>query len=185
MLEGNLTVLEPFAPSDALAPYRPRTLDEAYRLASYFAASMLLGALNTPERVLLVMACAAEPGIPVTTALRGFVVIEQQLAMRAYLKVSLVMSRPECEYFRLVLVEATNERATYETKRRDREKARTWTYSIEEALAAGMPTEAHLLRSRCASALCTAEYPNVGFGLPAVEDLRGERSLSNEARISR
>src|SRR5581483_12106527 len=60
----------------AMAAFEPRTFDQAMAMAEKIAKSGLLGDLNTPEKVFLVMATGAELGIPLTAALRGIHIIK-------------------------------------------------------------------------------------------------------------
>jgi hypothetical protein len=162
----------------ALAAYEPRSIQDAYQLAKYFAESRLMAELGTPERVLLIMATGAELGIPATAALRGIHIIKGKPSVSADLKVALVMRSKECEYFRLI--ETTSEQATYETKRRGSEPIRM-TFTIADARRAKLAVDDEdsnwskyrpaMLRHRCSSELSTAVYPDVVLGLPTTDEM--------------
>jgi hypothetical protein len=62
-------------------------MSEAWTMASHFAKSGLLGELNTPEKVFLVMTTGAELGIPPTTALRMLSIVKGKVVLAADLMV--------------------------------------------------------------------------------------------------
>ncbi len=167
--------------TSALAAYEPRDMKEAWQLAQYFAASRLLGEVTTPEACMLIMATGAELGIPATTALRSIYIIKGRPVVSADLKVSLCMRRRDrCEYF--VLIESTDERATYETKPVGGQVQR-FTFTMDDALRAQLNFSEGsnwkkypkaMLRHRCSAELAQAIYPDVVLGLVSREELNDE-----------
>jgi hypothetical protein len=102
--------------NEALTAYEPHNYDEALRLATHYAKSGLLGQLS-PDAVLLIMATGAELSIPPTAALRAIHIVKGKPILSADLMVAMCVKRTDiCEYFKCI--ESTDERATYETKRR-------------------------------------------------------------------
>jgi len=160
----------------AMAAFEPRTFDQAMAMAEKIAKSGLLGDLNTPEKVFLVMATGAELGIPLTAALRGIHIIKGKAVTSADLKVSLCLRRPDlCEFFRLV--SSTDEEATYETKRAGCE-SKSVTFRMKDAERAQLIKDDSnwkkyprvMLRHRAASELATAVYPDLVMGVYAEEE---------------
>lgn len=177
MSADETTALVP-SKNEALAPYEPKTYDQAVALATAFAKSGLLPELNTPERVLLVMAKGAELQIPPTAALSGIHIIKGKPSVSADLKVALCLRRRDiCEYFKLVSTSDT--KATYETKRRGQEP-RQMDWTIEMARRARLTVDdansnwgkypAAMLRHRCSSELATAVYPDIVTGLITTDE---------------
>ncbi len=179
---------EPIAPS----PYEPRDFREAQLMAKDFAGSKLTRC-RTPEQALLIMATGRELGIPATTALRMIYVADfgqgDQVTLSADLMVALCLRSPLCEYFRCT--ESTDEKATYETKRRgDPPRTATFTIADKERAKLGKVKEGKdetasnwakyprvMLRHRAASELAREVYPDVIGGFYTPEEASEIREL--------
>jgi hypothetical protein len=177
-----VTALQVVPKNDALAAYEPRSYEDALRLATHYAKSGLLGQLGV-DAVLFIMAMGAELGIPPTAALRAIHVVKGKPILSADLMVAMCVKRNDlCEHF--TCIESTETSATYETKRRGAEKART-TFTMEDAKRAklGLEWDQHrrvmlessdsnwakyprtMLRKRAAAELARQVYPDVVMGL--------------------
>lgn len=151
------------------------------QLARTLAASNLLPTAlrKRPEDVLVTVLAGRELGLSPMAAIRGIHVIEGKPVMSADLMVALCLRLEACEYF--TLIESTDARATYETKRRGQKPIRM-SFTIEQAKAAGLAGKdnwrkypAAMLRARCASALTKTVYPDAFFGcydLDEADDIR-------------
>ncbi len=161
--------------STALAPYEPKNLTEAQVLAVSFAKSGFLTGITTADQALLVMATGHELGIPATAALRSIHIISGKPVLSADLMVALVKRSGICEYFRVV--ESTDERAIYTTKRRGDPEVKQ-AFSIQDAKRAGIGGGGNwskyprvMLRHRAAAELARLVYPDVILGVYAEEEL--------------
>lgn len=171
----------------AASPYEPRNYDEARAIAKDFAGSKLTKC-RTPEQALLVMATGRELGIPATTALRMIYVADfgqgDQVALSSDLMVALCLRSPMCEYFDCI--EASDERATYATKRRGRPERR-FTFTDADRIKAKLgfnkegkePPDSNwakyrrtMLMHRAASLLAREVFPDVIGGFYTAEELR-------------
>lgn len=172
-------------PATSIAPYEPRSFDEAMRLATVYASSGLLGEVRSHEAALLIMATGAELGIPATTALRSIHIVSGKPVLSADLLVAMcVKAKDICEYF--LCVESTDRQATYETKRVGAPPPPVrLTFTIEDAQRAklGMSYDRNsgkyspssdsnwakyprtMLRKRAASELARQVYPDIVLGL--------------------
>lgn len=192
---SNVTALAAIPqPADtAMQAYTPRDLSAAVQLATHFAKSGLLGELNTPEKVMLVMATGAELGIPPTTALRSIHIIKGKPVCSADLIVSLCLRRKErCEYFSVI--ESTATSATYETKPVGRPPVRN-TFTLDDAERAGLSmapgsnwskyTKA-MLRHRASAELARMVYPDLVLGIYSdaeEDDLSGPVTIEQPIKI--
>ena len=161
--------------STALAPYEPKDLSEAQILAVSFAKSGFLTGITTPDQALLIMATGHELGIPATAALRSIHVISGKPVLSADLMVALVKRSGVCEYFRVV--ESTDERAVYATKRRGDPEVKQ-AFTVQDAKRAGIGGGGNwakyprvMLRHRAAAELARLVYPDVILGVYAEEEL--------------
>lgn len=183
-----LAVIEPAKQSTELDAYRPRNIDQAFQIAQWFAKSGLLGELNSPEKVMLVMMTGAELDIPVTAALRGIHIIKGKPAISADLKVSLCIRRKDrCEYFHLI--ESDENHATYETKPVGGKPQRN-TFTLADAKRANLSFAPDsnwtkypraMLRHRASSELATAVYPDLVHGIQTIEEMADEPAAKASA----
>lgn len=167
----------------AVRGFVPESLGEALKLSERLAVSGLIPVAlkGKPADVLVVLMTGRELGLAPMQALRSINVIQGKAAMSADLMQALVISRREvCEYFKLV--ESTPLVATYETLRKGNPSATRLSYSMEDAKAAGLATNdnyrknpAAMLRARCKSSLCRAEYPDLLVGVYDPEELQPDK----------
>lgn len=148
-------------------------LEMALTLSQRLAKSGLIPrALHgKPDDVLVVLLRGQELGLGPMQALAGIHVIEGKGVCSADLIVALCAKRRDvCEYFRLV--ESTEKRATYETRRAGFPEPTRISFTIEEAQRAKLTGKdnwqkytAAMLRARCSTALARAVYPDLAMGL--------------------
>ncbi len=106
-------------------------------------------------------------GLDMMTALDGFHVIEGKPTASSMLLVACVLNSGKAEYFELV--ETTNERATWVTKRIGGRKEVPLTFSIEDAQRAGLVKSGGnwtkhpraMCRKQAGAELARAVYPDV------------------------
>lgn len=170
-MEPKTTAITPAALS-LPAAFEPANLDQALALADRLAKSQLLPKplQQKPQDVLIVMMLGRELGLQAMQSLRSVHVIEGRPSVSSEMLVALCLRHPDvCEYF--ILVESTDKRAAYETKRRGAQPVKL-PYTIEQAQRAGLAnkdnwrknTEA-MLRARAAGALARAVYPDLIAGI--------------------
>jgi hypothetical protein len=164
-------------------PFQPENLNQAYQLAEYLGrASLVPDAIRgKPADILMILMAGRDFGLTVTEAFRAVHVIKGRITLSAAFKISKARQSPDCEYFRLI--ESTNERATYETKRRGDSEPTRLTWTIDQAKRAGLTGKEDsnwgkfpdaMLRSRSGSGLADAVYQDMFFGVPTQEELQAE-----------
>jgi hypothetical protein len=146
----------------APAPMSIETLSERLATSSLIPSSLQ----GRPSDVMVIVLTGQELGLSPMQSIRSINVIDGKPVLDAALIVALVKRSSACEEFRLV--ESTNERATYETRRRGESASTRMTYSLADAKAAGLSSKqnwqkhpAAMLRARCSAALGRAVYPDV------------------------
>ena len=160
----------PIATPAALA-FEAQNAGECLTLARTLVASRLLPrAIATPEAAFAVIMTGRELGLTAMQSLRSIHIIEGKPTLSADLMIALVRRSPVCEY--LVLVEGTAKVATYEAKRKDSPKPTRMSFTIEDAERAGLLGKDNwrrfapaMLRARCGSAICRAEFSDVMLGV--------------------
>jgi len=182
------------APGSYELALEPTSLGVAMNMAAALYDSRLYTRFPSPEAILAVIVRGREMGLGALTALDAFHIIEGKPSPHAHLIVALAERDPECEYFALVSSDATQ--ATYETKKRRNPKPQSMTYTIQQAVDAGLcnielaprtakPGEkdargpwdkrrAEMLRKTSAVQLVRAVYPNCALGLYSVEEMGGD-----------
>ena len=157
----------------------PTTFEQAWKFAEIVARSKMFG-VKSPDDAFVRMSTGMQLGLSAVQSLNLIDAIpgkdgSTRPSLRAKLKVALCMRHPDVEYIRCV--ESTNERATYEMKRRGREPRRlTWT--IDDARKAGLfpgkdnwdKYTAAMLRARASSDLVEIEAPDISNGLSTTEE---------------
>jgi 5'-3' exonuclease len=119
------------------ASLQPLDLDSAYTLCKWFAeGGLYIKKFKTPAAIFTIIAKARELGLPVTVALDGFHVVEGKPSASADMIRALVERDPNFEY--LMPVEMTATRATWRGKHRGHPTYVEYSYTIEEARAAGL-----------------------------------------------
>lgn len=159
----------------------PRSMAEAWTLAQHLHQSRLFSAYGTPSAVLSTILAGRELGLQAMASLRAFHIIEGRPTLSAGIIQAMVVKSSACEYFRCT--ERTNERATFETKRRDNPPV-TLTFTMEDAKLAWSKGEdafkksgygknpADMLVARCATKLGRLVYPDVVSNLYSPEEMQ-------------
>jgi len=176
------------APQSAISPFYPQSFEDAWRLARTYAAAKMLGELQSPEQVFLIMAYGDHLDVPLVVALQSIHIIKGKAVMSADLMVALCLRRPVCEYFDLV--ETTDRVATYETKRRGRPAVRM-SFTIEDAERAKLLNKGEdsnwrkyapdMLRHRCSARLARAVFPDLMAGVYCEEEADEIRGTASPA----
>lgn len=157
---------------DATRAFEPGSISEAMHLAQVLVASRLLPrAVGTPEAAFAIIATGRELGLTAMQSLRSIHVIEGKPTLSADLVAALVKIRSDvCEWFRLV--DSTDQRAVYQTKRRGEPEPTTMAFTMADAQRAGVTGKdnwrkypAAMLRARCITALARAVYPDLAMGI--------------------
>jgi hypothetical protein len=181
------------APNPAL---QPNSVADAYWLAKAMMNSRLYTKFGNPEAILATMIRGKEMGLPVMTSLDMFHVIQGRPTLTANAIQSLAEGVPDCEY--LACIESTMAQATWETKHRKHPKPTTFTYSIADAVAAGMTAleivpppgngkedrrgqwdkrRKEMLRKTAMVQLVRMVYPSAALGLYAREELTDQEEM--------
>jgi len=155
----------------AALAFEAQNAGECLTLARTLVASRLLPrAIATPEAAFAVIMTGRELGLTAMQSLRSIHIIEGKPTLSADLMIALVRRSPVCEY--LVLVESTSKVATYEAKRKDSPKPTRMSFTIDDAERAGLLGKDNwrkfapaMLRARCGSAICRAEFSDVMLGV--------------------
>ena len=160
-------------------PLASESLTPALKLADALAKSDLVPTAyrGKPENILLATITGQELGLGVAQSLRAMHIIEGKPTLSADAMGALCLRHADvCEY--LTLVESTDEKATYETRRRGAPSPVRLTYTIAQATAAGLINKtnwkayrASMLRARCESAICRAVYPDLVLGVYDPDEL--------------
>lgn len=184
-----MTVLP--APVEFERQLEPRDYAEAKLVAMDMFAARHFPGYGSISGVLSTILIGRELGLSVGASLRGFHIIEGKHAMHADLIRARALASPVCEYFRIV--ERTNERATFITKRKGDPDPVSLTYTIDDGrLAFGRDEStpaakqqaekawkgsgwaknpADMCVARASSKLARLVYPDVVHGFYAPEEL--------------
>lgn len=159
--------------SSALTAFEPQNLEQMFRFSEWLAKSQLIprALQGKPQDVTIVLLKGREVGLSPMQALGTINVIEGKAVMAAELLVALVKRHSDiCEHFSLV--ESTETKATFSTRRKGSPKESALTYTIEQATKAGLAGKdnwkkhtATMLRWRAAAALARSEYPDLTSGI--------------------
>lgn len=158
----------------------PRTMDEAWEMATWFARSGMLPKhlIGKPSDILVTIAFGRELGLSPMQAIQDVYVVHGKPGVSADLAQALCISRPEvCLYFQMV---ESNERiATFETHRKGNPTPTRLSYTVEEAKAAGLFKNdvwsrftARMLRNRAKSMLAKEVYPDLTKNVYDVDEVR-------------
>jgi hypothetical protein len=175
------TVAIEIAKPKPAAAYEPRSSTEAYQMASYFAKSGFLGAIDSPEKAFLIMATGADLGIPATTALRAISIVKGKPTLSADLMKAMCLNRRDvCEHFKLI--KSDDKGATYSAKRIG-EEAVVMSFTMEDAQRAKLADRgadkgeamyqkypALMLRHRCVAMLAREVFPEITLGFYSTEE---------------
>lgn len=147
----------------------PQDLQGFTALAKQFSESKLIPSdlQSKPADVFVTLLAGHELGLSPMAALRGIHVVKGKTILSADTMAAVVLASGACEYFRCV--EATNERAIYETKRKGSEPQQT-TWSMADAATAKLTGDnwtkypRAMLKARCKAELARDVYPDVLAG---------------------
>jgi hypothetical protein len=172
----------PAAPR-APMPFTPENLNQAWKLSEQLAESTMMppDLSQKPANVFVTLMYGHELGLSPMQAIVGISVIKGRPRVNSQLAVALVKRSPLCKYFRLV--ESSSTIATYETHRRGDPGPVKMSFTIGEAEAAGLLTNANwkaypaaMLRARAAAHLARAVYEDVVANVytdDELDELRG------------
>lgn len=180
----------------AVVPFLPRDTQEMFRYANFLAASELIpfALRKKPNDILVVLLKGQDLGLTPMQSIAGINVIDGKAEVGALMMVSLILRSGMCEYWELE--ESTLTQCTYVTKRRGGRREIRFTYTIEEAEAAGLTKKGGspekiarspwntqrrtMLRRRCQSFLAREVYPDICAGLYDHDELQEVRDLERE-----
>jgi hypothetical protein len=149
----------------------PRTLTEVSSLAEVLAQSTLMpkDLLGKAPNVVVQILAGQELGLSPMAAIRGIHVIEGKPILAADTMVALVLRSGLAEYF--TCVEDTDERVTYETKRKGNPTAQRMSWTVADTKRAGVQLKDNwrmhpraMMRARAKSALARDVYPDILAG---------------------
>lgn len=161
----------------------PSTIQGALWLAKGLVESRLYQRFAGPEAIMAIIIRGRELGIGALTALDCFHVVEGKPYPNAHFIIAKAKEHPDCEYFQFV--EGDDTKATWETKNRRNPQPTRFTYTIDQAKAAGrvapsrktgepnqwMKMPAELLRKTSGVQLARIEYPDAALGLYSYEEM--------------
>jgi 5'-3' exonuclease len=157
---------------------QPRDLKSARNISKWVHSGRLYPNFPTPESVFTIILRGKELGLGVTTSLAGFHLIEGRPSASADLIRSLAERHENCEYFRFV--ESSPTSATWETKHRRHPEPIRYTYTIEEARAAGLSNgnwakrPRDMLTKTAGAKLARLVYPGAVLGLYCADEMVSE-----------
>jgi len=177
-------------PVDWALQLEPDTTRDAYTMAVRLHESRLFTQFGSADAIFAVILRGRSLGIDAVTSLANFHVIKGRPVMHASLIVGLVLKSGKAEHFDLV--ETTDEKATWITKRKGSAREVPLTWDISDALNAGLligtPEKCMgvsvsglpsnwdkyrrtMLRWRAATELARAVYPDVTTGLYTPDEI--------------
>lgn len=161
---------------------QPKDLRSAEVISKWLHAGNLYPAFTSPQAIFSVIARGKEMGIGMTTALAGFHVVEGKPTASADLIRALAVRSKKCKYLRLV--HSDTKSATWETWHADHPEPTQYTYTIDEAEAAGLTRPGRsgkpsnwvtrprdLLTKTAGSKLCRIVFPEETLGLYCPEEM--------------
>lgn len=163
------------------ADYWIEHFEPALKFCERMLTSGFLGQhIKKAEQALMIMMAGDELGLPPTVAFRDLYVVHGRIGMYADLMVALVHRSGRAKYVRQI--EATPDRAVYETWRRGEDRPRTYEFTMERAAKAGYPAQnpkygtdpIGMLSARCKGILCKDVYGDVIRGFQTREELEDE-----------
>jgi 5'-3' exonuclease len=174
--QTQLTVL-PAIPVEFERALEPRDPPGAVVLAKHLFNSRVYSKFPTWESVLATIIRGRAMGISAAASLDVFHVVEGRPYPFAYLLIAMAKKDPDCEY--LYCVESSPSSATWETKNRRNPKATRFTYSLEQARAAGLvkPKSGwekfpeQMLVKFTGATLARREYQEATLGLTSIEEI--------------
>ena len=176
----------------------PRSMSDVQSLAEVLSKSNLLpDALKgkVPDIVVQILA-GQELGLPPMASIRGVYVVQGKPVLSADTMVGLVLASGLAEYFSCV--EDTDQRVTYETKRKGSPVAQKLSWSTEDTKRAGLQAKETwraypraMMKARAKAALARDAYPDVlastydpdEIQVPAREPVRQSAPVAVEAPV--
>jgi 5'-3' exonuclease len=183
-------VLAP-APADWGKQLEPRSMREAERLANSMHQARLFSGYGTPHAVLSTIMAGRELGFQSVASLRAFHIIDSKHSLAADALRALVLKSGAAKFFRIV--ERTEKIATWETWRIGDPMAIKLSYTLTQARAAWQKDQKgwdasgwgrhpeDMLSARASAKLARLVYPDVLFGLYAIEELRDDIAVEEVA----
>lgn len=172
----------------------PRSAQAALTLGEVLHQSRAFGRFPTAQAITAAIMMGRELGFPAMASLNMFQFLAELncLAPKAHTIIELGTRHPKCKFMRLV--ESTYESATYETWHKDHQEPYRHTYTIQDAVDAGLATLAmvprsaakdekdkrgqwdkrrkQMLRKTAGVQIVTIVYPGASMGMIAAEELR-------------
>lgn len=168
----------------------PSSIDEVTSLAEVLSKSTLLpDALKgkVPDIVVSILA-GRELGLSPMAAIRGVFVVQGKPVLSADTMVGLVLGSGLAEYFSCV--EDTDQRVTYETKRKGSPHPQRSSWSVEDTKRAGLNTKDNwrtytrqMMKARAKAILARDAYPDVLAGCYDPDELRVEAASPAVERV--
>lgn len=181
VVQQDVPSAKPLATTDATRAFEPRDISEAERLCGILVASGLLPkSIQRPEAAFAIVAAGRELGLTAMQSLRSIHIIEGKPSLSADLAIALCKSRADvCKYF--MLVESSDQIATYETLRAGDPKPTKMSFTWADAQRAGVTGKDNwkkyppaMLRARAGMALARAVYPELLMGIYDPDEIAPE-----------
>lgn len=116
----------------------PRDMLGALKLAKSVVESRLFSSYGNPDAALMVILAGREMGLGAMASLRSFFIVEGKPSMSAQLMMSLALSSPSCQLFRVRRSKCDDTIATVEVQRKEWSTSEVYTWSIDDAKKAGL-----------------------------------------------
>lgn len=162
-----------------LAALFPRSVDESLRFSEMLAKSELVPKefRGRAADIFLVINFGMELGLPPIAALRGMMCINGRPAPYAATLVGIVQAAPSCKFFRCV--SSDDKEATYETWRVGYPEPQRETFTMTDAVRAGLADRNQnyklyprkMLEARASAALARKVYADICAGVYVAEEV--------------
>lgn len=169
------TALAPIAAHSGAQAIALRSLDEYLRFGELCIQSGLSLGHKNAASVVIAVQFGAELGLSPMASLRNVHVFAGKPLPSADLLVAVALSHPDCLYFRKL--EETTEKATWETHRRGNPAPTRYTFTVDDAKAAGLTNKDNwknykprMLSARSKAFLARDVYPDRLAGILTVEE---------------
>ena len=157
---------------------QPRSIVDVGPLAKSLLNSRLWQKFSSAEQIAAVIIRGSELGLGSTTSLDSFHMIKGVPRPAAHLMVALAKRHPDCEY--IGCKEASAQSCTWVAKRRGTPFEESLTYTMEEAIAAGLGSNDNykknpgdMLSARASSKLVRRVFPDAVIGVYSREEMDG------------
>lgn len=173
--ESPTTAVATVPPQSGVHALALSSLDEYLRFGQLCLESGLSLGHKNAASVVIAVQFGAELGLSPMASLRNVHVFAGKPLPSADLLVAVALSHPDCLYFRKI--EETAERATWETHRRGNPAPTRYTFTFEDAKAAGLTNKDNwknykprMLSARSKAFLARDVYPDRLAGILTVEE---------------